>query len=1608
MAKAMMKRTLSLCLVIAMLLTMCLSSGVYAAGSSETEEPADAISDYATFLSCLKVLDGYAQAYAQENSGENANALIINFIRTGVERYTSGTWEMVCGKENTAFTAYVAAQDAANGTSASALKSLKNFNLPNGDIADLGHVFGAMDVANYAKVQGMSDAAVSARADMGSWAGDIADLMYCAENVDIADKVDTSETDVDVLSANIREKYLGVDFATLNEVDHSFTNTDLCGDLDAYYLTTEMNKGEKSLSELVESYFTNSLTDATRASYFLSGRLGGMVTKAGIRSAILSIYSENTLIGALESSYSLSDLSNCDTLRKACCYAFADYLCDLAGDPDGVDPIVPDPDPEPNPEQNNDYYSVFSTNTTTIAPGITQTINYALTKDNKQIVYYIATADVARKDVSVYANYHANDPTQGWSMSRITEQMAAAQSRHTDASDPEHYIENYNAVVGVNADFYNMVTGAPAGALVMEGVEYNGAGSENFFAILKDGTPIIGSASDYAKYKGQIAEAVGGSVYLVKDGKSVVSSSSDYYNNRHSRTCIGITAMGQVVMMVLDGRQEPFSAGGSAEELAQIMLDAGCVVAINLDGGGSTTFIAKQEGSDELTVVNRPSDGYERSVSSSLMIVSTASTSKEFDHALVSADYDYLTVGATVQLSASGVSASGSSAALPEGCTWESADTSVGTVSDKGVFTGVKTGSVEVKLISGGVVVGSKTLTVVEPTGLKFSKTSVNATYGQPVYLPLLATYNENPVAICPDDITFDLSNSAAGEVTSDSEGFIFTADAEAGLRNTVITAMLTRDYSISADLKVAMYSEDQVIFDFDNATSGDRTFAWIREVSNSELIPSGENELNIYHAIDPTDPMGISYVFALDMTTIEVPEALQPLLAMVAGGDVDGVTAWNLLLQLAERVSKLTEVTISFSFDKNLDVDISNLTVSNDYFTLTSATIDENNVLTIKCNFVKQSQAIDPETANPICILSGIKLTPKSTAAWDSNKLLKVVNSGYVGYDIYLGANALYSMAKQTSFQETYGIYPYEEPENTIHPAGGHFYCESYQDFTDSFVLDSASWSGWKTMNGVSYYFKDNVALKGIHYVCGLNDPENMYYYRFNESTGVCEGKVNGLFQIDGCNYYAISGILRSGWWEVPDESGEAAYYYFDKTTYRGLNGKNSSFFPNVTYTFENGKLIEGAWLKTSQGTRYYYGPDYVQFRWFTIKGNQYYFDQSGYRYEGLRYVKLRNNHDDPMYWYEFDKDGVSHGIYNHTGLFYLNGNTYYTIGGRVCNGLYLAEDGYYYYFESVNYTAVKSERHWVNTTNGLLPAGYYNFDKDGHLVFETPDPEKKNGLIEENGDLYYYVNDVKTYAGLILIDGSYYYINSSCKAVTTAHYWVYKTNGLMPEGYYDFGADGKMIIDSTTPDPTPDTGKCDGGANCPSKHFTDVSLTFWGHDAIDYTVSAGLFKGMSETEFGPDLAMTRGMLVTVLYRMNNSPDVTGYKNPFSDVKNEGRISAYYDAILWAAHEGITNGYPDGTFMPDGEMTREELATFLYRYATIIVGRDTKNETHSNLAGYTDVAQINIESHLESLRWAVGQGLIEGMTTTTLNPKESATRAQLATLLMRFMENYI
>ncbi|MBR4308958.1 MAG: endonuclease [Oscillospiraceae bacterium] len=193
-----------------------------------------------------------------------------------------------------------------------------------------------------------------------------------------------------------------------------------------------------------------------------------------------------------------------------------------------------------------------------------------------------------------------------------------------------------------------------------------------------------------------------------------------------------------------------------------------------------------------------------------------------------------------------------------------------------------------------------------------------------------------------------------------------------------------------------------------------------------------------------------------------------------------------------------------------------------------------------------------------------------------------------------------------------------------------------------------------------------------------------------------------------------------------------------------------------------------------------------------------------------------------------------------------------------------------------------------------------------------------------------------------------------------------------------------------------------CTGGSQCAVHNFTDVPDGYhWAHDGIEYAVENRLFKGMTDTTFGPDVSMNRAMLVTVLWRNAGSP-VEGMIN-FSDVTP----SAWYaDAVAWASHNGIVNGMGDGTFAPDAVINREQIATILYRYA---IYRSYNTAGGTSLSQFPDGAVVSAYA-VDALQWAVAGGLINGISTqgvSYLRPQGSATRAQVATILMRFLEAY-
>ncbi len=179
----------------------------------------------------------------------------------------------------------------------------------------------------------------------------------------------------------------------------------------------------------------------------------------------------------------------------------------------------------------------------------------------------------------------------------------------------------------------------------------------------------------------------------------------------------------------------------------------------------------------------------------------------------------------------------------------------------------------------------------------------------------------------------------------------------------------------------------------------------------------------------------------------------------------------------------------------------------------------------------------------------------------------------------------------------------------------------------------------------------------------------------------------------------------------------------------------------------------------------------------------------------------------------------------------------------------------------------------------------------------------------------------------------------------------------------------------------------------------FTDVAAGAWYADAVQYVYEKGMMTGTSATSFSPDKTTTRGMIVTMLHRLENEPSATA--SDFTDVA----AGAYYaDAVAWAAANGVVNGISKTAFAPETAITREQMAAILYRYAQL-KGYDVSVGEDTNILSYTDAGQIS-EYAIPAMQWACGAGLIQGNTAATLNPKGNATRAEVATILMRFCED--
>lgn len=172
----------------------------------------------------------------------------------------------------------------------------------------------------------------------------------------------------------------------------------------------------------------------------------------------------------------------------------------------------------------------------------------------------------------------------------------------------------------------------------------------------------------------------------------------------------------------------------------------------------------------------------------------------------------------------------------------------------------------------------------------------------------------------------------------------------------------------------------------------------------------------------------------------------------------------------------------------------------------------------------------------------------------------------------------------------------------------------------------------------------------------------------------------------------------------------------------------------------------------------------------------------------------------------------------------------------------------------------------------------------------------------------------------------------------------------------------------------------------------YSDFTKDNWYYDAVAYVTENKLVDGLTATTFGPGEGMTRVALATALYRMAGSPEVTG-ENPFTDVADD---AAYKDAVIWAYENKVITGRTETTFDPEGTVLRQEIAAMLYRYKGA--------EAEADLSVFTDADTISAYA-TDAMSWMVSTGLFQGNADGTIAPRATATRAQVATILMRFAD---
>ena len=324
------------------------------------------------------------------------------------------------------------------------------------------------------------------------------------------------------------------------------------------------------------------------------------------------------------------------------------------------------------------------------------------------------------------------------------------------------------------------------------------------------------------------------------------------------------------------------------------------------------------------------------------------------------------------------------------------------------------------------------------------------------------------------------------------------------------------------------------------------------------------------------------------------------------------------------------------------------------------------------------------------------------------------------------------------------------------------------------------------------------------LHKTNGLALPEWGYYF---DENGVIlhdeDTSKNGILKDGEDLYYYVDGIKApAGMIKIGDD-----YYYANSKGKLIVNqtyycSRMNGLMEEGTYAFDAaGKLIPGATdkngiVRDDDGVlRYYVNGKVTYVGLIKIDGDFYYVRSSGEVVAGcVYYITWTHGLKDPGY-YTFDKNGKLIGAPKNGIVKDEDGVLRYYVNGKLTYAGLIEINGDYYYVNS-KCEVVHDCDYYITWTHDLKPQGRYHFDADGKMTEKVA--PLKNGIYEEDGSLYYYRNGERTYAGLIEIDGDYYYVRSNCEVVHGCRYYVYWTHGLVQEGYYNFDSTGRMILDS------------------------------------------------------------------------------------------------------------------------------------------------------------------------------------------------------------------